>query len=50
MPEPITNPQPATPARVIPWALFAVFLAAAVVAFFVFANRVPSLLQALADR
>jgi len=50
MPEPITNPQPATPERVIPWAVFAVVLAAAVASFFVFANRVPSLLQALADR
>ena len=50
MPEPITNPLPATASRVIPWAVFAVCLSAAVVSFFVFANRVPSLIQALADR
>jgi len=32
-----------------PWTLFGVVLLAAVVAFFLYADRVPSLLQALAD-
>ena len=51
MPEPVTSPLPrATPKRVIPWVVFAICLAAALVSFFVFADRVPSLLQALADR
>ncbi len=48
--EPVTNPLPTTPKRAIPWALFAAALSAAVVGFFLFANRVPSLMQALADR
>ncbi len=51
MAEPHTNPTPvATAQRLAPWAAFAVILLVAVVCFFVFADRVPSLLQALADR
>lgn len=49
--EPITNPLPsASPRRLAPWVVFGVLLVAALVCFFVFADRVPSLLQALADR
>jgi len=48
--EPLTNPLPVTPRRVIPWVIFAIALAVAVAGFFAFANRVPSLMQALADR
>lgn len=33
-----------------PWALFGVLLVVAVVTFFLYADRVPSLMQALADR
>ena len=33
-----------------PWAVFVAVLLASVVCFFLFADRVPSLLQALADR
>ena len=33
-----------------PWAVLAVLLVAGVVCFFMFADRVPSLLQALSDR
>jgi hypothetical protein len=51
MPEPTTNSSPAaTPQRLMPWVVFAFLLVAAVVAFFAYADRVPSLLQALADR
>lgn len=50
MPEPFTNPPVATPRRLMPWVVFSVVLLAALACFFVFANRVPSLLQALADR
>jgi hypothetical protein len=32
------------------WALFGVLLSAALVSFFVYADRVPSLMQALAER
>ena len=32
-----------------PWSLFAALLLAALVSFFLYADRVPSLLQALAD-
>jgi hypothetical protein len=51
MPEPTTNPLPTPPARrLVPWIIFSVVLLAALVSFFVYADRVPSLLQALADR
>jgi len=51
MTEPGTNPTPVVSMqRMAPWVVFAVVLLAAVVAFFVFADRVPSLLQAMADR
>lgn len=51
MPEPTTNPIPeATFARLAPWLVFAVVLLAAIGAFFAYADRVPSLLQALSDR
>jgi type VI protein secretion system component VasF len=33
-----------------PWAVFAALLVVGVVAYFTYADRVPSLLQALADR
>lgn len=38
-----------TPRRMAPWGVFTVVLALAVVAFFVYFDRVPSLMQALAD-
>jgi len=51
MPEPLTNPNAMlTPRRLGPWVVFAVVLVAGVVLFFAFADRVPCLLQALADR
>jgi len=50
MAEPSTNPIPRSSVpRLAPWTVFAVVLVAAIVVFFVYADRVPSLLQVLAD-
>jgi len=51
----MTLPKPApstvSAARALaPWGVFAICLGAALVSFFVYADRVPSLLQALAER
>jgi len=51
----MTHPAPAPTSsstlRILaPWIVFIVLLVAALVSFFVYADRVPSLLQALADR
>ena len=48
-PAPVPS-RPATVKVLAPWALFGVLLAAALVSFFLYADRVPSLMQALADR
>ena len=48
LPEPVPDNRSAVKV-LVPWTIFGVVLAAAVVAFFVYADRVPSLLQALAD-
>ncbi len=51
MPEPITNPTPpATPRQLVPWTIFGVLLVVAIVSFFKYADRISSLLQALAER
>ena len=51
----MTHPPPAPTTRsalriLLPWTVFAVLLVASLVSFFVYADRVPSLLQALSDR
>ena len=51
----MTHPPPAPTTRstlriLLPWTVFAVLLVAALVSFFVYADRVPSLLHALSDR
>mgnify|MGYP001290552641 CR=1 FL=1 len=51
----MTHPEPApttsSTLRILaPWVVFFVLLAAALASFFIYADHVPSLLQALADR
>ena len=48
----LPEPAPSTNFRariVAPWSLFALCLAAALLSFFLYAHRVPSLLHALGD-
>lgn len=48
--EPLTNPKAvATPKAIAPWVVFTILLIVGIVCFFAFADRVPSLLQALAE-
>jgi hypothetical protein len=49
-PPPLIPTRPVSAKVLAPWALFAVLLSVAVVTFFLYADRVPSLMQALADR
>ena len=51
----MTQPAPAPTTKstlriLAPWMVFVVLLVAALVSFFIYGDRVPSLLQALADR
>ncbi len=48
--EPITDPANSGTRSLAPWVVFAGLLIAGIVCFFLFADRVPSLLQALNER